>query len=167
MSLAVRIPLFLMLVMLACGSGSEQASTPPAPGQQISLKDAQVLAKETGKHIVLDVFTTWCGYCRQMDTKTYPDAAVQAVIGESFIRVRLNAESKSKVVFNGRTYTEEDLAKSMGVTSYPSTIFVTPEGKTIGYQPGYMDAPLFARLLRFVASGSYQTTSFETFEDKF
>jgi thioredoxin-related protein len=81
--------------------------------------------------------------------------------------VRLNAESKSKVVFNGRSYTEEDLAKSMGVTSYPSTIFITPEGKTIGYQPGYMDATLFARLLRFVASGSYQTTTFETFEDKF
>ena len=81
-------------------------------------------------------------------------------------RVRLNAESKAKVEFNGRTYTEEDLAKSMGVTSYPSTIFITPEGKTIGYQPGYMDAALFSRLLRYVASGSYQTTPFETFEDK-
>lgn len=167
MSIAVRFPLFLMLLLLACGSGSEQPTTEAGQSQQISLKDAQALAKDTGKHIVLDVFTVWCGYCRQMDTKTYPDAAVQAVIGESFIRVRLNAESKSKVVFNGRTYTEEDLAKSMGVTSYPSTIFITPDGKTIGYQPGYMDAPLFARLLRFVASGSYQTTSFETFEDKF
>lgn len=167
MKLAVRVPILLMMLMLACGSGSEQAPEETVQGQQISLKEAQVLAKNTGKHIVLDVFTVWCGYCRQMDQKTYPDAAVQAVIGESFIRVRLNAESKSKVVFNGRTYTEEDLAKSMGVTSYPSTIFITPEGKTIGYQPGYMDAPLFARLLRFVASGSYQTTSFETFEDKF
>lgn len=167
MSLAVRIPLFLMLLMVACGSGSEQTTTTTAQGQQISLKDAQSLAKQSGKHIVLDVFTTWCGYCRQMDQKTYPDAAVQAVIGESFIRVRLNAESTSKVVFNGRTYTEEELAKSMGITSYPSTIFISPEGKTIGYQPGYMDATLFARLLRFVASGSYQTTSFETFQDKF
>lgn len=167
MSIAVRIPLFFMLLMVACGSGSEQASGEAGQVQQISLQDAQVLAKDTGKHIVLDVFTVWCGYCRQMDTKTYPDAAVQAVIGQSFIRVRLNAESKKKVVFNGRTYTEEDLAKSMGVTSYPSTIFITPEGKTIGYQPGYMDATLFSRLLRFVASGSYQTTSFETFEDKF
>ena len=167
MSIAVRIPLFFMLLLVACGSGSEQASVEAGQAQQISLQDAQVLANDTGKHIVLDVFTVWCGYCRQMDTKTYPDATVQAVIGQSFIRVRLNAESKEKVVFNGRTYTEEDLAKSMGVTSYPSTIFITPEGKTIGYQPGYMDATLFSRLLRFVASGSYQTTTFETFEDKF
>ncbi len=167
MSYAVRIPLIMLLLMVACGSGSEQAPVDAGQAQQISLKDAQTLAKQTGKLIILDVFTTWCGYCRQMDAKTYPDSAVQAVIGDSFIRVRLDAESKKKVEYNGRTYTEEALAKSMGITSYPSTVFINPEGKAIGHQPGYMDAPLFAKLLRFVASGSYQTTSFETFEDKF
>jgi thioredoxin-related protein len=166
MSSFYRFPLFLMLLMVACGSSVEKPETETHQTETITLKAAQQLAKESGKFIVLDVFTVWCGYCRQMDQKTYPDAAVQAVIGESFIRVRLNAESKEKVEFNGRTYTEEELAKSMGVTSYPSTIFITPEGKTIGYQPGYMDATLFSRLLRYVASGSYQTTPFETFEDK-
>lgn len=166
MSSFYRFPLFLMLLMVACGSSVEKPETETHQTETITLKAAQQLAKESGKFIVLDVFTVWCGYCRQMDQKTYPDAAVQAVIGESFIRVRLNAESKEKVEFNGRNYTEEELAKSMGVTSYPSTIFITPEGKTIGYQPGYMDATLFSRLLRYVASGSYQTTPFETFEDK-
>lgn len=161
-----RFPLFLMLLMVACGSSAEKSEAETKQTETITLKGAQQLAKESGKFIVLDVFTVWCGFCRQMDQKTYPDDAVQAVIGESFIRVRLNAESKEKVEFNGRTYTEEDLAKSMGVTSYPSTIFITPEGRTIGYQPGYMDAALFSRLLRYVASGSYQTTPFETFEDK-
>ncbi len=166
MSKFYRFPLFLMILMVACGSSAEQTETVTHQSETVTLKAAQQMAKESGKFIVLDVFTVWCGYCRQMDQKTYPDSAVQAVIGESFIRVRLNAESKESVEFNGRTYTEEDLAKSMGVTSYPSTIFITPEGKTIGYQPGYMDATLFSRLLRYVASGSYQTTPFETFEDK-
>lgn len=162
MKTILSLPLLLVFLMLACGSAQQ-----PAAQGDISLREAQKLAKETGKLIVLDVYTVWCGYCRQMDNRIYPDSTIQAILADSYIRVRLNAESREEVWFNDRKYTEEDLAKSMGVTSYPSTIFITPEGKTIGYQPGFMEVPLFAGLLRYVASGAYQTTPFETFLDKY
>jgi thioredoxin-related protein len=156
------MPLLLVFLLFACGSAQESTAQ-----QGPSLREAQKIAKEAGKFIVLDVYTVWCGYCRQMDGKTYPDPIVQAILSSSYIRVRLNAESKKAVWFNDRKYTEEALAKSMGVSSYPSTIFIDPDGKTIGYQPGFMEAPMFAQLLMYVASGSYQTTPFETFLDKF
>lgn len=158
----LSLPVLFVILLLACGSSHESASD-----KELTLREAQALSKQTGKLILLDVYTVWCGYCRQMDNRIYPDSTIRAILAESYIRVRLNAESKAEIWFNDRKYTEEALAKSMGVTSYPSTIFINPEGKTIGYQPGFMEVPLFARLLRYVASGSYKTTPFETFMDKY
>lgn len=162
MKTILTIPLLFVFLLVACGSAQESIAQ-----DGISLREAQKQAKETGKLIVLDVFTVWCGYCRQMDNRIYPDSTIQAILSDSYIRVRLNAESKKEVWFNDRKYTEEGLARSMGVTSYPSTIFIDPDGKTIGYQPGFMEVPLFAGLLRYVASGAYRTTPFETFLDKY
>ncbi|MCH8524689.1 MAG: thioredoxin fold domain-containing protein [Balneolales bacterium] len=128
-----------------------------------NMDEAQRLAAENGKKILMDVYTVWCGYCRKMAAETYPNNAVRQEVEKYFYTVRLDAESDHIIVFNGESMSMMDLATQLGVSSFPTTIFIDTNGEPIGIQPGFMDAQMFSSLLGFVGSDAYKTQSFEAF----
>ncbi|MCH8494881.1 MAG: thioredoxin fold domain-containing protein [Balneolales bacterium] len=143
--------------------GDEDAWTGP---KLYSLDEAQALAVRNDKKILLDVYTVWCGYCRKMAAETYPNAKVKQNVEEYFYIVRLNAESDKTVIFNGESITERELAQALGVTSFPTTIFIGNDGEPIGIQPGFMEAGMFANLVGFVGSEAYRTESFDDYSSR-
>jgi thioredoxin-related protein len=128
-----------------------------------SLPDAQKLAKDNNKKVLVDVYTVWCGYCRKMAAETYPSAKVKNAVDDYFYTVRLNAESDRKIIFNGETFTEAELASAFGVSSFPTTLFIDTDGEPLGLQPGFMDANIFSQLLAFIGSNAFKTQTFEDF----
>jgi thioredoxin-related protein len=128
-----------------------------------TLPDAQKLAKDNSKKVLIDVYTVWCGYCRKMAAETYPTEKVKNAVDDYFYTVRLNAESDREIIFNGASFTEAELASAFGVSSFPTTVFVDTNGDPLGLQPGYMDADIFSQLLAFIGSNAFQTQSFEDF----
>ncbi len=128
-----------------------------------SMEEAQTLASENGKKVLVEVYAVWCGYCRKMAAETHPDPKVRKAIDELFYLVRLDAESAKEVVFNGQTMTESELAAAFGVSSFPTTVFVDTNGDPLGYQPGFMDATTYAFLTSYVGTESFKTQSFEDF----
>ena len=128
-----------------------------------TMDQAQQQAASSGKKVLMDVYTVWCGYCRKMAAETYPNASVREAVDNYFYTVRIDAESDEVVVFNGVAMTMSELATSLGVTSFPTTIFIDTDGEPIGIQPGFMDASMFRNLLGYVGSDAYKTLSFEAF----
>lgn len=128
-----------------------------------TMQEAQSLASENGKKVLVEVYAVWCGYCRKMAAETHPDAKVKQTIDELFYLVRLDAESDKEVVFNGQTMTESELAAAFGVSSFPTTVFVDTNGDPLGYQPGFMDATTYSFLTSYVGSDAYKTQSFEDY----
>jgi len=128
-----------------------------------SMEEAQVLAKENGKKVLVEVYAAWCGFCRKMAAETHPSQKVKDAVNELFYLVRLNAESDKQVVYNGETMTESELAAAFGVSSFPTTVFVDTNGEALGYQPGFMDANMYTNLVSYVGTDSYKTSSFEDF----
>jgi thiol-disulfide isomerase/thioredoxin len=90
---------------------------------------ASAKAKASGKLIMIDFYTGWCGWCKKLDAETYPDPAV---VKESakFIPIKLDAEKDPEGV---------RLAKKFKVNGYPTILFVDGDEnlayKVVGYEP--------------------------------
>jgi uncharacterized protein YyaL (SSP411 family) len=81
----------------------------------------------------MDMYTSWCGWCKVMDKETYSNDKVAAYINEKYYAVKVRCESKDSVEWNGKKYgynasnKVHDLAVYLmfGQMSYPTTIFIS------------------------------------------
>lgn len=128
-----------------------------------SMAKAQKLAESNDKKIIVDVYTDWCTFCKKLENEVYPDDRIGAVVNEYFYVVRVNAESEEMLVYNGRKIAMSEFTKLLGVSTYPSTVFIDKKGTTIGQQSGYMEVEVFEKLLAFVGSSAYRTMQFDEF----
>ncbi|HTY37949.1 MAG TPA: thioredoxin fold domain-containing protein [Bacteroidota bacterium] len=126
-------------------------------------EDGTALARKENKKILVDVYTDWCVWCKKLDKEVYTNAAVGQHMSAHFIAVKLNAESQKSITFEGTSMSEASLASSMGVTGYPTIIFLDPESKPITRISGYMEPKEFTSVLRYVGEDQYKSTSFDEF----
>lgn len=138
---------------------------------QNSFEDALKKAKSENKRVIVDVYTDWCGWCKKMDGEAYSNSDIKKIIEESFVLVKLNAEGTGKVKYNGKEYTETDLASYFEATGYPTTIFLEPDGKVIEFKydkqamkivPGYFKTDEFKKILEYFKNGKYKDTDMST-----
>lgn len=92
-------------------------------------------AKETNKPIMVDVSTSWCGYCKKMKRYTFTDKAVAAYYNENFINIEVDAEKGDGLA----------IAQKYQVNSYPTIIYFDKNEKLILFAEGYMQADEFIK----------------------
>ena len=157
-----RIVLLALVVTFAAtraGAGSPE-------GDELAWKSfaaARTDAMESKRKVVVDVWTSWCGWCKKMDRDVYANAEVRAYLEAHFEIAKLDAESATKQKIDDGEYSGRDIAKSMGVSSYPSTVFFTDTGEMITAVPGYMDARTFLRVLEYIHGEHYKNQSWNDF----
>jgi thioredoxin-related protein len=110
-------------------------------------------AGTSGRPVLVDVYTGWCGWCKRMDRDVYARADVQDYLARKFVTVKLDAESNAPARYEGRAYTSRTLAARLGVTGYPTTAFLSAKGVPLRTVPGYLPPEDFLLLLRFVGDG--------------
>ncbi len=120
-------------------------------------------AATSGRPVLVDVYTDWCGWCKRMDRDVYARADVQDYLSRKFVTVKLDAEGRAAARYEGRTHTSRTLAARLGATSYPTTVFLDSKGVLLGAVPGYSPPQDFLLLLRFIGDGHAQRG--ERFED--
>jgi thioredoxin-related protein len=113
----------------------------------VSVEEAQRLGKETPKKVFVDVYTSWCGFCKRMDAVTFSDHSVIDYVNENFYAIKLNAESKKMVTFNGTVLSEAELARAFRVTGYPTIVFIDETFKTFQPIPGFRQPQDFKQIL--------------------
>jgi thioredoxin 1 len=84
-------------------------------------------AKKENKLVFLDLYASWCGPCKVLKSKTFPDTYVGQFFNANFINYAVDAEKGVGV----------ELAKQYNITGYPTLLFVDGNGnlvvKTMGY----------------------------------
>jgi len=118
-------------------------------------------AAREDKHIVIDFYTNWCGWCKVMDRKTYTDARVVELLNSSFVIAKVNAESNKRIQVGDRQMTGRELAKQYRVQSFPMTWFLKPDGSPLASIPGYIEADKFTRALEYVNERNYENEESE------
>ena len=109
-----------------------------------SFEEVIALTEKNPKMIIVDVYTDWCGWCKKMDKNTFTDKKVIEYINENFYAVKMNAEdSNKKFTFKGKEFSEESMAKTMRVRSYPNFVIMDAAMENITQLPGYREPKEF------------------------
>lgn len=161
--MAIAVSMTVGVPPASAGNGNEKEVAEP---DWQRLDKALALAKGSGKLIIVNFYTDWCPNCKRMNEKTYRDAAVLKQLSKSFIPVKLNAESSQPLIIEGQTVTEYQVALMFRVNSYPTTWFLSSEGRPIIPVRGYYAPDLFAPMLRFVEGGWYEKMDFDMYMER-
>jgi len=78
-------------------------------------------AQRQQKMVFIDVYTDWCGPCKQMDQQVFPLKAVGDKYNPLFISYKLNAEKGEGVA----------LAKKFNIGAYPSFLYLDNNGHLV------------------------------------
>ncbi|MBI1797243.1 MAG: thioredoxin family protein [Candidatus Eisenbacteria bacterium] len=119
-------------------------------------------AKSSGRHVLVDVYTDWCGWCRRMEADVYTRPEIRDYLARKFVLVKLNAEATDAARYQGKLFTSQALAARFEVSDYPTTIFLKSGGDHLISVPGYVPADRFLLVLRYIGDGYLDRG--ETFE---
>ncbi len=108
-------------------------------------------ARSENKHILVNFTTSWCGWCKKMKATTYEDAVVLSSIDKDFVCAKVDGDSYDVVSLSDGDITEKGLTRQFGVTGYPTTWFLEPDGSHIAPAPGYVDATAMTYILDYVS----------------
>ena len=84
--------------------------------------EAVEIAKESGKKVFLDCYTSWCGPCKMVARDIFPQKIAGDYFNNEFINIKVDMEKGEG----------PELAKRLGVRAYPTFIMFDCEGKEIG-----------------------------------
>lgn len=127
------------------------------------MEEAQQLAKENGKKVLVYAEASWCSYCRQMEQEVLSKTDIQTTMDNYFYPVRINIESDQEIEFNGRQITQMEFAGEMRVSGTPTFFFIDSEGSVIGAQPGFIPEDIYQSMLKYVGTDTYNEMKFNEY----
>jgi thioredoxin-related protein len=142
----------------------------------MSFNDAVKLNKEHPKKLFIDVYTSWCGWCKRMDADTYTDPTVIDYVNKHFYAVRLDAETRDTFQFNNHTFVNaypagqrgavNELASSMldGKLAYPTTVYFDEKINRLTYVQSYLAAKDLMPILTYFGEDKYKTMKFDDYK---
>lgn len=98
-----------------------------------------LMAKDSGKLVFVDVYTDWCGPCKQMDREVFPNKNVGDKMNTGFVSYKLNAEKGEG----------PELSRKYNVFSYPTYLFIDGNGTMIYRANGSMPIQDFLQQLNY------------------
>ncbi len=139
----------------------------------ISIKELNELYIKQPKPILFDVYTNWCGWCKEMDRTTYKNKKLISYINENYYAIKLNAESPDSMFFNNKKYGFKKKYKSnefaefllSSQMQFPTTVFLSTIDATPAPLPGYLSASDMEAPLKYFGEGFYKSQTFVEFNN--
>ncbi len=144
----------LALSLLLAGAAREAPPPLPPPPTikwEKNFDEALKKARKAGKPVIVDFWADWCAWCHRLDKNTYADPWV-ARKAQEFVAVKVNTEGSRK---------ETDVAVRYHVTSLPTVVFLSPEGRQLFRMNGYQGPGQFPRTLEGALQAARTVMSWE------
>ena len=119
-------------------------------------EDALKKARTSHKPVIVDFWAQWCGWCHRLDKTTYVDPAV-VKLSEGFVAVKVNTEGDPR---------ETAVAIRYDVSSLPTIMVISPEGRPIARVNGFVGPGQFPRLLEGAKDMATRVIKWEVALDK-
>jgi len=137
----------------------------------VTIEDAVKKNKENPKKIFIDVYTTWWGWCKKMEKTTFQDPQIVKYLNDNYYSVKLDAERKDTIMFNGKPHTFNAAYKSHELAvkmldmrmSYPTTVYLDENNNRIGKRPGFLDASKLLMILTYYGENHHKEITFEKY----
>lgn len=125
-----------------------------------------VATQTSGKYMLVDVYTDWCGWCKKMDREVYTHPQVQQLLAANFVTIKLDAESTNLITNGTNQYTEQEWAKMLGVEGYPTIMVFDKRFQLISRFSGYYEPKEFIRYLKYIHGKYYTQYTFQEYLQK-
>ncbi len=143
-----------------------------------TFEQAVELNKKQPKKIFIDVYTDWCGWCKKLDAVTFSNPVIGKYLNEHFYCVKLNAEGKDTIRFNGQVFvnpnpmamrSNHQLAVSLlkGQMSYPSMIFLDESVNIITPVAGFLPPQDLEPIMKFIGEDEYKKQTYDQYKKTF
>lgn len=99
----------------------------------LSWRDALIKAKSKNKMLFVDMYTTWCTYCKQMDETVFSTGEAGKYYNEHFVNVRFDALRGDG----------NQIRKNYTLLGFPTFLYLDPNGLVILKTAGYQDVKKF------------------------
>lgn len=153
---------------------SAKAQEVPQTIKWYTLEQAEALNKKKPKKIFVDVYTDWCGWCKKLDAVAFAHPIIVKYMNEHYYPVKLNAEMKDSLKFNGKTYTNRnaqgmrnphDIAVFLlgGRLGYPSLVILNDDLSKLELVQSYLQPQYMEALLKYYGSNAHKTQTQEEF----
>lgn len=95
-----------------------------------SLAAALDKARQEGKYVFVDCYTSWCGPCKIMARNVFPSPTAGAYFNPAFVNLKIDMEQGEG----------PDLARQWGVKAYPTYVILDAQGQVVLSLSGAMPA---------------------------
>lgn len=103
--------------------------------EDLSLAEALSKAKTEGKLVFIDCYTTWCGPCKMMSERVFPQKAIGDFFNSRFVNVKMDMEKGEG----------PEVQKRYGVNAFPTMMLLDGEGRIVYKMLGGSDARGFMK----------------------
>ena len=116
------IPFFFLLLIIQFSTNAQGIQWQTGNFESILNK-----AKAQKKLIYVDIYTTWCTPCKQMDAEVFTNANVGKIFNDNFINYKIDGEKGEG----------KDLVEYFELESYPTSMFIDGDWNVIQKLEGF------------------------------
>lgn len=113
---------------------------------KLTFSEAKEKAKKENKLIFLDGYTSWCAPCKWMESNVFTQPNVASFFNSNFINTKYDCEVGEGI----------ELAKTYGIRSFPTYLFIDSEGILVYRTQSKMEADQFLNEAKKAVNSDYQ-----------
>ena len=131
-----------MLLVVAVGLGTAGlALGEDKLYRDLSVDEAKALAGKEKRLVFIDFYADWCQPCRMLEATTFKDPKVVEWLGKNTVALKVNGDNSPKLI------------DQFKVVSFPTLIFLKPDGTEIDRIITYVSAEQFLEAAAGIAEG--------------
>jgi len=133
----MRISVLILALILVAVAHASPATQPAIDWKPYS-EDIFAQAKRDHKLVILDLQAVWCHWCHVMDEKTYGEAKIQKLIGDHFLAIKVDQDSRPDISNRYEDY------------GWPATVVFDSDGHEIVKRRGYIPPEQMESMLKAI-----------------
>ena len=115
-------------------------------------------ASQQGRHLMLFMHLAECPYCARLLDENFRGGETKDFTEKNFDVIGIDIRGGKTVEwFDGKTYSERELARKLKVIATPTMVFFDAEGKTVLQLNGYRKPAALRQALDYVHGKHYRT----------
>lgn len=151
--------LLYIFILLNCGNAFAQTEI-----DWLNFEQLEVKLREEPKPVLIYFNADWCAFCKKMDRHAFKDQNVIQLLTKGFYVVKMNAETKDTIVFEGATFINDEVETHRNPThqlakllasrkneafSLPSLILLNKDFEVIDRKFSYLTSNKMLELLKY------------------